>query len=482
MKQYFFGILACLGIFIPIRIGHSASASEQASADTIHVLNPDTIIRLAYERNPRIAAARHKLRSAEYNYKLFESEYSQFIPLIMDSRVRRASDGSARSTSGKWTAGLRKEFFDGSAASLDAGNETEWDSEGSTHSQFIEGQVEFPLFSSNRKLSRVIKRTFEENELHNAHLDYVERVREVLHDAQEEYYDLIARTQILNTIRKAKERLKAVLDEPWVRDHPADAQQIEDEINSLDSDIKGWEVRVSSLKIRLQREMGLETLEGFQIEPVPLGLGQSDYYGKHYVEERTEAVVERAMANDVEIKVLYSVMESAREKKRLAEQGRWDTFVSIGGQYSYAGFNGDDELEKGYSVGMGLKIKKFDMKVLEYSRLKAEEDIRNVQARIKDRELATAARIRQEKGEAENRRRQLESLYESLQSRERIYTLKLEGYLKGEESIDNLIQTFRSLLDTEKQCYEVENRYFDNIRDLDYLCAVYFRKLGIAVK
>ena len=477
MKQCF-GILVCLGIFIPIL----SSASEQASADTAAVLNPDTIIQIAYERNPSIAAARHKLRSSEYNYKLFESEYSQFIPLIIDSRVQRSSEDSERITSGKLTAGLRKEFFDGSSASLDAGNETEWDSEGRSHNQFVEGQVEFPLFSSNRKLSRVIKRTFEENELHNANLNYVERVRAVLHDAQEEYYDLIARTQVLSTLRKYKERLESLLDEPWIRDHPADARQIEDEINSLDSDIKGWQVTVSSLKIRLQRKIGLESLEGFQIEPVPLGLGKNDYYGRHYVEESTRTVVKRAMANDVQIKVLHSVMESAKEKKRLAEQGKWDTFVSIGGRYSYAGFNGDGGPGKGYSVGMGLKVKKFDAKVLDYSRLKAEADIRNVEARITDRELQTAARIRQEKGEAENRRRQLESLYESVQSRKKIYTIKLKNYLNGEEPIDALIQTFRSLLNTERKCYMVGNSYFDNIRDLDYLCAVYFQKLGIETK
>ena len=239
---------------------------------------------------------------------------------------------------------------------------------------------------------------------------------------------------------------------------------------------------VASSEIRLQREMGLKSLEGCRIEPVPLGLGESDYYARHYVAEPYETIVDRAMANDVEIKVLHSVMESAIEKKRLAEQGKWDTFVSINGRYSYAGFNGDHASEEDYSVGVGLRIKKFDARVLEYSRLKAEEDIRNVEARIRDRELETAARIRQERGEAENRRRQLESLYESLHSREHIYALKLENYLKGEESIDNLIQAFRALLETEAECYEVGNGYFDNIRDLDYLCGVYFQKLDIDIE
>ena len=105
-----------------------------------------------------------------------------------------------------------------------------------------------------------------------------------------------------------------------------------------------------------------------------------------------------------------------------------------------------------------------------------------MQARIEDRELETATRIYQERGEAENRRKQLESLYERLQSREQIYTLKRESYLKGEESIDKLLQAFRSLLDTEEECYEVGNDYFGNIRDLDYRCAVYFQKLGIEVE
>ena len=474
--------LLCLTFIGSMLIGPGSPAWGQAHTDTSGAINPDAIIYITYEHNPRLAAARHKLRSAEYNYDLFESEYSQFIPLVLDSRMRRSYEESEKSTSGKLAAGLRKEFFDGSSVSVDVGNETGWNSGGRTHDQFIESQLEFPLFSSNRKLSRIIKRTFEENELHSARLDYVEQVREALRDAQEEYYDLIAHTQKLDAFRENRKRLEALLDERRVQEHPADRQQIEDEINSLNSDIRGGEVQVASLEIRLQRELGLKSLEGFRIEPVPLGLGQTEYYGKHYVDEDYEILLERAVDNDVEIKVLHRVRESALEKKRLAEQGRWDSFVTVDGQYSYAGFNGDDDPENDYSMGVGLRVKKFDTKVLEYSRLKAEEDILNVEARIRDRELETATRIYQEKGEAENRRKQLESLYESLLSRKSMYTTKRESYLKGEESIDNLLQAFRSLLDTESRCYEVGNDYFSNVRDLDYRCAVYFQKLGIEVE
>jgi len=436
------------------------------------VLDPEAIIKITYEHNPRIAAARHKLRSAEYNYRLFESEYSQFTPFILGSSLEKSS---GRNLSGRLTVGVRKEFFDGSSVSLNLGNEAEWSAESLENEQFLEARLEFPLFSSNRKLSRIIKRTFEENELYGARLGYVEQVRWVIRGALEEYYDLICRSKILEVLKGYKAQLESLLVERWVKDHPSEGEQIRDEISSLDSEIKGWEVVVSSKKVQLQRKMGLESLEGYRIEPVPLGLGEDDYYGRHYVEESYEEVIRRAIANDVEIKVLKSVMKAAEEKKLLAEKGKWDIFASVGGQYSYEGSDGGRD----YSFSVGLNIKRFDRSVLNYSLLKAEEDILNVRARIRDRELEIAARIRQEKGEAENRRRQLESLYGSLKSRERMYRIKLERYLKGEEAVDNLIQAFRSLLETHVRCYRVGNDYLDNIRDLDFLCGVYFGKLGM---
>ncbi|MFQ5604811.1 MAG: TolC family protein [bacterium] len=109
-------------------------------------------------------------------------------------------------------------------------------------------------------------------------------------------------------------------------------------------------------------------------------------------------------------------------------------------------------------------------------------DIANVEAQIQDREQELAAKIRQGKGEVEKQRSQLLTANEILQSRKQIYELKLKGYRAGTESIDNLLQAFRSLVDTETDLHDLVNDYFDNIRDLDFLCGVYFEKLGIEVK
>jgi len=452
-----------------------SSVFGQKQNESEKILNPDSIVRMTYDNNPSIASARHKLKSAEYNFKLFESEFTQFIPLILDSRVRNQSGNK---TSAEVVASMEKEFFGGASLSLDVGNETDRQPGETAHTQFVAGHLEFPLFSSNRKLNRVIKRTFEENELFNANLDYVEAIREEISEAAESYYDLVSRTRILEMGKKYQEKLNALLDEEWVKAHTADRQQIVDELRALDSDIKGWEARVSSIKIQLQRQLGVASIEKFRVEPISLGLGEKDYVGRYYVEEDDTTILRKALANDTEIKVLRRVIENAREKKRLAEQGRWDIFASIGGRYE----NFSQDSERNYSIDIGLRIKKFDSEVLNYSRLKAEADIRNIESRIRDTEFGLEARIQERKGEAENQRKQLQSLYESLQSRNDIYTFKLERYLRGEESIDNLIRAFRSLLNTEKELYEVGNDYFDNIRDLDDLCGVYFEKLGIEVK
>jgi outer membrane protein TolC len=135
-----------------------------------------------------------------------------------------------------------------------------------------------------------------------------------------------------------------------------------------------------------------------------------------------------------------------------------------------------------YAVDVGLRVKKFDVEVLKYSRRKAEADILTTEARIRELELDLAAEIRELKGEAESKRLQLQSLHASRASRQEVYAFKQRQYLAGEEKVDNLLQSFRSLVETEERYYRAGNDYFDNIRDLDDLCGLYFEKLGMVVE
>ena len=263
---------------------------------------------------------------------------------------------------------------------------------------------------------------------------------------------------------------------------PNDKSQIEDEINSLNANIKGWEVRLNSLKIRFRRWLAVESLDDYKIAPLSLDINDEDYFGKYYVEESFDEVFKKAILNDTESKVLQLVIDNAQEKKRLAERGKWDIFATIRGRCNYYGLNEDDQSTNYYSASLGLNIKKMDKEVLNYSILKAESDILNIQTHLADRKIELATKIRQQKEELIKQLDQWKSATESCRTRKEIFELKLEKYLAGEESVDILLQAFRSLISTEHGLFRLENDYFDNIRDLDYLCGVYFEKLGITIE
>jgi hypothetical protein len=131
---------------------------------------------------------------------------------------------------------------------------------------------------------------------------------------------------------------------------------------------------------------------------------------------------------------------------------------------------------------MGFKVNRFDNEVLGYSRLKAVADIATIEAEVKDLESELAADVKQRKEQLENIKEQFKSTTESLASRKSIYRIKLDQYFKGETTVDNLLQAFRSLVETEKNYQWVGIDHYFNIVALDYYCGVYFKKLGITVE
>lgn len=66
---------------------------SQISIESHLLLSPENIIKLTYNQNDRIKAAFYKLESAKNNFKLFESEYTQFNPLIVTPKFSGNSDG-----------------------------------------------------------------------------------------------------------------------------------------------------------------------------------------------------------------------------------------------------------------------------------------------------------------------------------------------------------------------------------------------------
>lgn len=439
-----------------------------------HTITADTVIELAFAGNPGIRAARYRLESAQHNFDLFESELSQFTPLVLDSKVLTESD---RPREAEVTAGMEREYFNGATASVSVGNNSAFDNGTRSHAQFVASEIAFPLFSSNTKLERLSERTFEENDLREARLDYIEEVRAQIEDAQETFYEWTQSTAMLRALEHHRDDLRDLSDGATVQG--SDRVEILDRLHSIESDIREWELRLTTREIQLVQLLAIQQESVAGIEEVSIDMTAPDHLGRSYVIEPFEQILGRALSHDTETEILQRVIENAMEKVRLAERGKWDITVGIEGRYNYAESRGrsDDT----YSAGFGLRFKKFDRNVLKHARSKALADVNSAQARIAEREAALRSRIGEHKAELTNLVDRVRRLRELRESRNGIYAFKRAHYLDRTLSLDELLTASRNLIRAEEDYHAAIAEYLGTIRSLDSLCGVYFAKLGIEI-
>jgi len=445
----------------------------QTKLDSSLTLSPESIIKITFENSDRIKSAYFHLESAKYNFKLFESDYTQFNPVIVRSG---ASANSEHKNYSNVSAGMRKEFFDGTSIEASIGNDIGW-GKNVTYSNvnYIESEISFPLFTSARKLDRLIKRTFEENELYTKNLDYVDAVKENIHDAVEQYYDLVPRIKTYEMLITYRTELQELLNINSLKNK----EQIEGEIATLNSKITGYEISLYSMELSMERFMNVDNIDLSKLLVIDLDFNREDYFGNYYIEEPTDSIFKKALSNDSELKVLGIIKQNAEEKKRLAQKGKWDIFATTGGRYNYYEMQGNSKQGNFLVADAGLKIKLYDHQVLKNTIAKAQSDISAIDYIIKDREKLIHSNIEKLKDGLTKKKEQLIIIFSSVESWQNIYQSKKELYLAGNESVDNFIQAFRSLVETESNRYHLENNYLDLIRDFNYITGAYFEYIEL---
>ena len=449
------------------------TSSAQYNLDTTLTLSPQNIIKITFENSDRIKSAYFHLESAKYNFKLFESDYTQFNPVIVRSGASANSDHRNYSN---FSAGMRKEFFDGTSIEASVGNDIGW-GKNNTYSNvnYFESEISFPLFTSARKLDRLIKRTFEENELYTKNLDYVDAVKENIHDAVEQYYDLVPRIKTYEMIKAYRTELQELLSIDSIKNK----EQIAGEIATLNSKITGSEISLYSMQLSMERYMNVDYIDLSKLLVIDLDFTKDDYFGNYYIEEPTDSIFKKALSNDSEFKVLGIIKQNAEEKKRLAQKGKWDIFATTGGRYNYYEMKGNSKQGNFLVADAGLKIKLYDNKVLKNTIAKAQSDISAIDFIIKDREKLIHSNIEKLKDGLTKKKEQLIIVFSSVESWQKIYQSKKELYLAGDESVDYFIQAFRSLVETEENRYHLENNYLDLIRDFNYITGAYFEYIEL---
>lgn len=346
----------------------------------------DSIVQLVFGQSPQVVSARHALTAAKFQFKDFERNLSQFTPLVFYSNIDREDRSPYQEHEYDVRAGMEKEFFDGSRIFTGLGHRGGFGDTENGRGQFVELDVQFPLFGSYTTLRRITDRSREESEMLNARLEYVDIIRDNIRQAQVEYFRLL-----VNKVRKTKTMewisdFQEIFAASRIQSNAAERQQLEGEIQAEQTDILRTEERINNILLALQLSIGLENLELSQV--VPLDMHAEDYYGKSYLDRSVDELLAEAEQNDVKIRVLENAKASSIEKQRLADKGKWDVFVGLNGQYDLEG-EGNLRDENGYLASAGLRIRKIDSTLLDYSRSRAVAEIKKYDAMTRNQRLKT---------------------------------------------------------------------------------------------
>ena len=436
----------------------------------------DSLMQLVFDENPEVVSARYALEVAEFQFKDFVRNLSQFTPFLSQSYITRSQRRYEENQVYSTRMGMEKEFFDGSSISTGYGHRGNFGDPESGTGQFLDTDITFPLFGSYTTLRRITSRSREENELLNARLEYVDEIRDNIRNAQFHYFDLLITRENKAKRTECIEAYKGFLSIPRVQSNPVERQQIETAIQSEEADIIRFEETLNHMLIHLRFSIGRKELSPSQVNS--FDMYSEDYYGKSYLSRTVEELLAEANLNDINIKVLENARESSVEKKRLAQEGKWDVFVDLNGRYD---INGDGALreDNGYLMGAGLRATRIDPVLLGYSLGRAEAEINEYDALIREQHLQTKNQIDRDWFMARNRRKQYEELLESVHSQRRVYLQKRKDYAEGKESIDNLIDYRKQLMHTQISLIQSLRIFYWSIVRLDHACGIYFTKLGI---
>ena len=473
----FFIAAATFGsVFVRAREQNHEGQIVEANPQDGSTITIDSLMQLVFDENPEVVSARYALEVAEFQFKDFVRNLSQFTPFLSRSLItrnqRRYEEEQVYST----RVGMEKEFFDGSSVSPGFGHHGNFGDPESGTGQFLDTDITFPLFGSNTTLRRITSLSREENELFNARLEYVDEIRDNIRNAHYHYFDLLTIKE--NRARRIEciEDYKGFLTISRAESNPVERHQIETAIQSEGADIIRFEETLNHILILLRFSIGRSELSISQVNS--FDLYSEDYYGKSYLSRTVEQLLAEADRNDINIKVLKNAKESSVEKKRLAEEGKWDVFVDLNGRYD---INGDGSLrdDNGYLMGAGLRATKIDPVLLGYSLGRAVAEINEYDALIREQHLQIKNQIDRDWFMAINRRKQYEELLESVQSKRRVYLQKRKDYAEGKETIDNLIDYRKQLVNTQISLVQTLRIFYWSIVRLDHACGVYYTKLGI---
>lgn len=429
----------------PRIVGGAGLSTNQA----VHRLNFESIVRLVYEKNPSVRAAREEMEASRHGLDEFRSNLSRLEPYV-EMRSDQSEFPNRRDAFGnraESVVGVKKETFDGSVISTEVGGSYSRYEFGSVMAgqepvesgggALVRSRLEMPFFGSRRRQDRIIAQAFQESRARKAQLDYLKSYRTVAEAAVEYYNEAVYYQRLID----AYERYAAALDGLIANEKVKELDRAR-----LDSVRGGAETTLNIYRTRFYEDLQIVksyvalapgeeiTLDVPEYRLSPVAARADDPGVLH-------ELLQQARQNNPAFAVLRDARANAELQRQRAIKGRYDVTAFLEGTTFPVGSESFDDRFEGWTVGGGLNVRLNDRRVLKHTQLKAESEIRQFEAEIEAEELLVRRRITTEtQGLLENDRNRAQILDVIRQKTDEFQT-RQEDYFAGRINIDQLIET-----------------------------------------
>ncbi len=427
--------------------GEQAAPDDAAAAESEHyVLTAHNLIALTFDTHPDIRSSYQRFKSEEARYDFFYASRDSLTPRLSVTNnfsESRADETVTRDRSHITELSLEKRFFDTTEMNVGVGWRSDATDQAIGDNPYISADLRYPLWASRERLERTSEEIFRRNELNDAQLDYIQKVRRQISSAQFQHHELsqVGRTADHNRAWLSDlEALARRMDEAANRDLAEDRKRIEAEITRIAADVgvaEGWyDVQTAHLKL----ETGL---------PFEVTIELRDEHFNPFKGATLEQLLEASTKTDPEIATLRNAMQNAQTQYELAKRGRWDIALLMNGSSSFEG-RGEDEGVSDWAASVGIDVSVVDSRVTDSLMRQAQANIARFKFAIDERKNGIYVDTLEPLIRLETIGASRDELVGNLPRYERDYQQGVEEFLAGALNVDDLLKRREDLFDRQE--------------------------------
>ncbi len=322
-------------------------------------LTPRSLISIAFNAHPNIASSFSRYKSEEARYDFFYTSRDSLTPRFRVSNnfnESRDDQDVSRTRDHAVELGIERLFFDTTEFNVAVGYNTNENNDEIGNYPFISADLRYPFAVSRRKLERTSEDIFRRNELDDAQLAYIQTVRDRLQSSLFRFYDVTNLTRVVKNRTSWKNDLEKLREQIIERKGPSsqsDLDRLNAELATVTSEVRNTIGRYEIQSARLLAAIGLPF--NVQVEMV-------EEFFNPFENCSHQDLLRTSIDTDPEIATLSNSLKNAEVQLDLAERGRWDLALLLGGQSSLEG-RGENESISDWSVSVGIDISAVDPRV-----------------------------------------------------------------------------------------------------------------------